>query len=81
MAVQRLKELHHLLAFDAAGMEAEEEAPQGDAADDGETFPVEGLMQHGCLPARRPGAHPMRTGAQPRLVDEDDGAPLPTRFF
>lgn len=81
MAVQCLEELHHLLAFDAAGMDAEEEAPQGDASDDGEAFPVEGLMQHGCLPARSPGAHTVRTGAQPRLVDEDDGALLSARFF
>ena len=81
MAMQRLEKLHHLLAFDAASMDAKAEAPKSDAANDREAFPVEGLMQHGRLPAWRPGAHPVGTRAQPRLVDEDDGALLPARFF
>jgi len=79
--MQRLEEFYHLLAFDAACMDAEEEAPQGDASNDGEAFPVKGLMQHGRLPAWSPCAHPVRSGAQPRLVDEDDGSLLPPRFF
>lgn len=81
MTMQRFEELHHLLAFDAACMDAKAEAPQGDAANDGKAFPVEGLMQHRRLSAWCPGAHPVGTGAQPRLVNEDDSALLPTRFF
>ena len=81
MPVQRLQELHHLRTLDAAGMDAEEEAPQRDAADNGKAFPVEGLVQHGRLTARRPGAHTMRASAQAGLVDKDDGALFAARFF
>lgn len=80
MAMQGLEELHHLRAFDTASVDAKAEALKGDGSDDREAFPVEGLMQHGCLPAWSPNVHTVRPGAQPRLVDEDDGALLPARF-
>jgi hypothetical protein len=39
------------------------------------------MMQHRRLPARRPGAHALGSLTQSALVDEDNGTPLPERFF
>ena len=77
MALEVSEEFDHLRALDAAGMDLEIEAPEGQAPDDRETFPVEGFVQKRSLSARRPGA----AGAQAAFVEEDDGAPLLAGLF
>lgn len=82
VALEVPKKFDHLRALDAAGMNLEIKSPEGQAPDDRKTFPVEGFVQHRSLPARGPGAHPGRAGAQAAFVDKDDGAPfLPGLFF
>lgn len=76
MALQMRKELHDLLALDAALVDLKKEAPQCDAADDGEALPVEAFVQQWRLSAQRPSAHPSWLGAQSAFVDKDDGAAL-----
>ena len=82
VALEMAQKLDNLETFDAAGMDLKIEPPEGQAADDRKAFPVEGLVQHRGLPARRPGAYPRGAGAQPAFVDKDDGSPLlPGLFF
>jgi hypothetical protein len=81
VALEVSEEFDHLRALDAAGMDLEIEAPEGQAPDDRETFPVEGFVQKRSLSARRPGAHPGGAGAQAAFVEEDDGAPLLAGLF
>src|SRR5579863_7145075 len=81
MTQQMGKELHHLRGADGALVKPEMEVPPRDAGDGREHLPVEMILQHRGLSARRPGAHPMGPLAQPALVDEDDGAPLAACFF
>src|SRR4029077_14367672 len=45
MALEVSEEFDHLRALDAAGMDLEIEAPEGQAPDDRKTFPVEGFVQ------------------------------------
>ena len=71
----------HLRPADGAGIEPKVEIPPGDAGRRRQRLPVEVVLQHRSLSARRPGAHPMGPLAQSALVDEDDGAPLAERFF
>jgi len=75
------QEFDDLRAFDAALVNLEVESPQGQPADDRETLPIEALLQIGRLPSGRPSPRARRLGAQPTLVDEDDGASLPVGFF
>src|SRR5579871_5543176 len=49
------EKLDDLGAFDAALMDLKVKPPQGQAANDGKAFPVEGFVEHGGLPARCPG--------------------------
>lgn len=81
MALQDLEEVHHLRTPDAARVDAEVELEEREAGNHREALPMERLMQHGRLPPWRPGAHPVRTGAQSALVEEDDEALLAARFF
>jgi hypothetical protein len=81
MPLKMAQKLDDLEALDAAGMNLEIEPPERQAADDRKAFPVEGLVQHRSLPARRPSACPRGAGAQPALVDKDDGSPLLPRLF
>ena len=82
MALKMAKKLDNLETFDAAGMNLEIEPPESQASDDGKAFPVEGLVQHRGLPTRCPSACPRGAGAQPALVDKDDGSSLlPGLFF
>ena len=81
MPLQVPEELNGLGAFDAALVNLEVKPPQRQPANDGKAFPVEGLVQHRRLSARRPGADTRRTGTQPAFIDEDDGSPLPAGLF
>ena len=81
MAQQRLEELGGLGTADAAFINPEVEPIQRQPGDDRQLVPAERLVQQRGLPTRRPGANPMRSGAQPAFVDEDDGAAFPPGFF
>lgn len=79
--LQMPEKRHDLGAFDASFVHLEVKPPQGQTANNGKAFPVEGLMQDGRLSARRPGANPRWAGAQPAFIDEDDGSPLLVGLF
>lgn len=81
LSLEMFKEFDHLQTFDAAGMDLKKESPQGQAINQRKAFPVEGLLQNGCLSAQRPGARPRRPGAQPAFVNKDNGLALPVRLF
>ena len=68
-------------AFNAARMNLEVKAPERQAANDREAFPIEGLLKDGRLPARSPSANPRGTGAQSAFIYKDNGSPLLARFF
>src|ERR1019366_6908945 len=61
----------HLRSLDTAGEESEVEIPNGDARDGRKALPVEGILQHRSLAARRPGSDPMRSLAQPAFVHKN----------
>src|SRR5215472_2161126 len=81
MAQQMAEEVDDVRAPDCTRVEPEVEVPPGDGGDRRQHLPVEMMMQHRRLPARRPGAHSVGSLAQPALIDEDDGALFPERFF
>jgi len=75
------EKLNDLRALDAALVDLKVKPPQGQAADQRKTFPAERLLQHGSLPARRPGADARGPGAQPAFIDENDGSSLLAGLF
>src|SRR5205807_7265828 len=75
------KKLDDLLGLNYLLEDLKVEVPDGDAGDDRERFPVEVKLEDRCLPARRPGAPPMRPLAQTTFVDEDDRPALVLGFF
>lgn len=75
------EELHDLGSLDASGVDLEVEAQEGQSANDREALPVEGLLEHGRLAPRGPGARPGGPRAQAALVDEDDQPALAAGFF
>ena len=75
------EEIDHLRGANGRGIEPEVTVPPGDAGGGREHLPIEVVLQHRRLPARRPGPHPMRSFAQSAFVDEDDRAPFPAGFF
>lgn len=75
------EKLDDLWAFDAALMDLKVKPPQCQSADDRKAFPIEGFMQDGRLPARRPSADSCRAGAQPTFIYEYDGPSLPAGLF
>jgi hypothetical protein len=81
MPLQVPEKLNDLRAFDAALMHLKVKPPQRQATNEREAFPVEGLLQHGSLPARRPGPDARRPGAQPAFIYENDGSSLAAGFF
>ena len=81
IAQQVFQKLDDLFGLDGFFEDLKVEVPDGDSGDDRQGFPVEVELQNGCLPARRPGAPPMRPLAQPAFVDEDDRATLFCSFF
>ena len=62
-------------------VQTEIEVPPGHASSDREQLPVEMVLQHRGLPARRPCAYAVGSLAQSAFVDEDDGTPLAPGFF
>ena len=81
MSLQVPEELNDLGAFDTALMNLKIKPPQRQPSNDRKTFPVEGLVQHRCMSARRPSADTGRACAQPAFIDEDDGSPLLAGLF
>src|SRR5947207_2007760 len=81
VAQQMTEKIDDFGRADGARIEPEVEVPPGYPGGGRKHLPGEVILQHGGLPARRPGPHPMRAFAQSALVDEDDGAPLAKRFF
>lgn len=81
MALKMAQKLDNLETFDAAGLNLAIEPPASQAADDRKAFPVEGLVPHRGLPTRCPSACPRGAGAQPALVDKDNGSPLLLGLF
>ena len=81
MPLQVPEKLNDLGAFDAALVDLKVKPPQGQAANDGKAFPVEGFMEHRSLPPRCPGADAGRAGAQPAFIDENDGSSLLAGLF
>lgn len=81
MTEQRLEELGGLGAADTAFVDAEVEPEERQPGDDRQLVPAERLVQQRGLPTRRPSPDPMRSGAQPAFVDEDDGPTFPPGFF
>jgi len=75
------EKLNDLWAFDAALVDLKVKPPQRQAANNRKAFPVERLVQHRSLPARRPSADSRRPGAQPAFIYENDGSSLLARFF
>src|SRR3982750_4498313 len=75
------KKLDDLLGLNCLLEDLKVEVPDGDTGDDRERFPVEVKLEDRCLPARRPGAPPMRPLAQTAFVYEDDGAAFFLGFF
>ena len=80
-AHQGVEEVHHLRRLDGAGVEAEVKVPRRQPGGHRKRLPVEVVLQHRSLAARRPGAHPVRALAQSTFVDENDDAPFPAGFF
>ncbi len=81
VAQQSTEKVHRLGGADGVRVEPEIESPPSDAGGSREHLPVEMILQHRSLSARRPSPHPMGPFAQPAFVDKDDGAPLAERFF
>ena len=81
VALQMAQKLDNLEAFDATGMNLEIEPPERQSADEGKAFPVKGLMQHRSFSSWSPSACPRGAGAQPALVDKDDGSSLLLGLF
>ena len=68
IAQQVFKKLDDLFGFDGFCEDLKVEVPDGDSGDDRQGFPVEVELQDGRLPARCPGAPPMRPLAQTTFV-------------
>lgn len=82
MSLEMAQKLDDLEALDTASMNLEIEPPESQAPNDRKAFPVERFVEHWGLPTGCPGASPRGAGAQPALVDEDNGSPLlPGLFF
>lgn len=81
MTQQVREKVHHLRGADGLSVKPKIKVPPGDAGDGREHLPIEMILQHRGLSARRPSPYPMGSFAQPAFVDEDDGAPLAERFF
>ena len=81
MAHQMFEELNHLRTFDGAGKEPKVKVPPRYPCHRRQRLPIEVVLQHGRLSARRPGAAAMGPLAEPALVDEDDGPALCLAFF
>src|SRR3984893_2594348 len=81
MAQEMSQKLDHLGTANGSWKEAEIETPPRYPGHRREQLPVEMILQHWGLSARRPRAPAVRSLAQPALVDEDDGLARPGGFF
>src|SRR5215475_5787833 len=81
VAQQLAEKIHHLRSAHRTLVETEVEVPPSDASRSREHLPVEMILQHRSLSARRPGSHPMRPFAQATFVDKYDHAPFTRGFF
>jgi hypothetical protein len=81
MAQQVRKKLDHLGAANGPREQPEVEVPPRHPCHRRQRLPVEVILQHRGLAARRPGAAAMWAFAQSAFVDEDDGAALFLGFF
>jgi hypothetical protein len=81
MSLEMPEKFNDLRALDAAVVDLKIEAPQRQAADDRKTFPIEGFLKDGRLPARSPRAHARGPCAQPAFINKDDSPALLARFF
>src|SRR5260370_36399958 len=81
VTLQMFQKLDDLRRLDAAGKKPKVKIPDGNASDGRKTFPVERILQYRSLPARSPGANPVRPLAQAALVHAHYGSPLLERFF
>jgi len=79
--LQVSQELDYLWRLDAAGEESEVEVPYRDSRHGRKALPVEGVLQHRRLAARRPGAYPVRALAQAAFIHEHYGSALLAGFF
>ncbi len=73
MPLEMLEKLDDLRALDAAVVDLKIKPPEGQAANDRKTLPVEGFLEHGRLPARSPGAHSGGPCAQSAFIDQVPG--------
>jgi hypothetical protein len=81
VAQERPEKLDDLRPFDRTRVNLEIEIPKGNACNEGETFPTEGLLDDRRLSAWCPSTNPMRAGAQAAFVDENNGPALAAGFF
>lgn len=81
MTHEHLEEVDYLRAFDRAGVNTKEDAPQADCPDDRKALPAEGFVEHRGLAAWCPGPHAVRLGADSSLVDKGDQTPFAEGFF
>ncbi len=72
VAQQMREKLDDLPAADGAGKQPEIEVPPGHPCHRRQRLPVEVVLQHRRLSARRPGAAAVRALAQSAFVEEDD---------
>src|SRR5215469_15755862 len=77
MAQQMAKEVHHFERTHGPRVKPEVEVVPGDASRGRKRFPVEVVLQHRRLSARRPSSHPMGPLAQSALVDKDQQGTTP----
>jgi hypothetical protein len=75
------KKLNYLGTANGAWEEPEIKLPPGYPGHGREQLPIEVVLQHWSLPARRPGAAAVGPFAQSAFVDEDDGLARPAGFF
>src|ERR1700732_342753 len=81
MGQEMRKKLDHLGTANGSRKEPEVETPPGYPGHRREQLPVEMILQHWSLSARRPSAAAVGSLAQPALVDEDDGFGPPGGLF
>jgi len=81
MAQQMAEKLDDLWTLDRLVVQLKVKIIKRDARNHAQRFPVEVMLQDRSLPARRPGAHFMRPGAEPAFVDQNDLAAFFLGFF
>lgn len=81
VALKMFQKFNYLWRLDTAGEKPEVEIPDRNARHGRKTFPVEGILEHRGLAARRPGADSVRSFAQAAFVHKHYGSALLERFF